>query len=88
MKVGLGAYWIFIDFLFLFIFDHSMVKSIEGYVGIRPWKLYFDDSRHNDGTELGVFIISPEDVPTKFKVRVEGSCSKNAVEYEALITCL
>lgn len=35
-----------------FIVDHSVVESIEKYVGTGPWKLYFDGSRHKDGTDM------------------------------------
>lgn len=71
-----------------FIVDHSVVESIEEYVGTRPWILYFDSLRHKDGTRVGVFIISPEDIPTKFKFRIKGIYSNNEAEYEALITGL
>lgn len=68
-----------------FIVDHSMVEPIEAYVGPRPWKLYFDGSRHKDEIGVGIFIISPENIPTKFKFKIEDPCSNNEVEYESLI---
>lgn len=68
-----------------FIVDHIVVEAIESYVEERPLKLYFDGSRHKDETGVGVFIIVPEDIPTKFEFRVESLCSNNEVEYEALI---
>lgn len=71
-----------------FIVDHSVVEAIEGYIGIRPWKLYFDGSRHKDGTGVKVFIILLEDMPTNFMFRIKGFCSNNETEYEALITGL
>lgn len=35
-----------------FIVDHSVVEVTEGYVETRPWKLYFNGSRHKDGTRV------------------------------------
>lgn len=68
-----------------FIIDHSLVKAIQNYIGEKPWKLYFDGSRHKDGTGIRILIISPTTIPTNFKFRIEGHCSNNEAEYEALI---
>lgn len=48
-------------------------------------ELYLDGSSHKDGTRIGVFILSPQDIPTRFKCRIDEKCSNNEVEYEALI---
>lgn len=69
-----------------YIVDHSVVEAIEIYVETRPWKLYFDGSRHKDGTRVGVFIIFPKDIPTKLKFRIKGICSNSEAEYGASIT--
>ncbi|WJX45968.1 hypothetical protein P8452_32810 [Trifolium repens] len=58
------------------------------YVDIQPWVLYFDGSKHKHGTGIGILIISPTQVPTKFKYKINGLCSNNEAEYEALITGL
>jgi len=50
-----------------FIIDHSMVEESLNFVDIQPWKLYFDGSGHKNGVGLGILIISPENIPTKFK---------------------
>ena len=71
-----------------FIVDHSITENVLNYLKLEPWKLYFDGSSHKDGTGVGVLIISPDKIPTKFKYRVEGFCSKNEVEYEVLIVGL
>lgn len=71
-----------------FIVDHPVVEAIQSYAETRPWKLYFDDSRRKDGTGIGVFIISPGDIPTKFKFRIEGLYLNNEVKYKALVTGL
>ncbi|KAK2370658.1 hypothetical protein QL285_083688 [Trifolium repens] len=71
-----------------FIVDHSLVEMPQEYVDIQPWILYFDGSKHKHGTGIGILIISPTKVPTKFKYKINGLCSNNEVEYEALITGL
>ncbi|XP_050895650.1 uncharacterized protein LOC127102313 [Lathyrus oleraceus] len=43
---------------------------------------------YRDGTIIGVLIISPNKIPTKFKYKIEGLCSNNEDEHEALIAGL
>ncbi|KAK2410415.1 hypothetical protein QL285_045778 [Trifolium repens] len=71
-----------------FIVDHSLVEMPQEYVDIQPWILYFDGSKHKHGTGIGILIISPTKVPTKFKYKINGLCSNNEADYEALITGL
>lgn len=71
-----------------FIVDHAIVEPSLNMVNTNPWRLYFDESRHKNGTGVGVLILSPQDIPTKFKCKVDGKCSNNEAEYEALITSL
>ncbi|XP_006605138.1 uncharacterized protein [Glycine max] len=71
-----------------FIVDHSVIEMPQDYVDTEPWILYFDGSKHKHGTGIGVLIISPNRVPTKFKYKIKGLCSNNEAEYEALITGL
>ena len=71
-----------------FIVDHAVVEPSVNMVDTDPWKLYFDGSSHKNGTGVGILIISPTGIPTSFKYRVDGKCSNNEAEYEALITRL
>ncbi|CAJ2646382.1 unnamed protein product [Trifolium pratense] len=71
-----------------FIVDHSAIESPQNYIALEPWTLYFDGSRHQHGTGIGILIISPQKIPTKFKYRINGICSNNEAEYEALIAGL
>lgn len=71
-----------------FIVDHSIDASALNYVELGLWKLYFDGSSHKKGTGMGVVIISPNKIPTTLQYKVEGICSNNKVEYEALIAGL
>lgn len=71
-----------------FIVDHSVVETMRAYVGIIPWKLYFDSFKHKDGSGVGIYILSPDNMLIKFICKIPGACSNNEVEYEALITGL
>ncbi|CAJ2657607.1 unnamed protein product [Trifolium pratense] len=71
-----------------FIVDHSAIESPQNYIALEPWTLYFDGSRHQHGTGIGILIISPQKIPTKFKYRINGICPNNEAEYEALIAGL
>ncbi|CAJ2657404.1 unnamed protein product [Trifolium pratense] len=68
-----------------FLVDHSVVEIPITYVESEPWVLYFDGSKHKHGTGIGILIISPLKIPTKFKYKINGTCSNNEAEYEALI---
>ena len=64
----------------------SVDKEKENYyVELKPWKLYFDGSRHQNGVGIGVLIISPDGEPTKIMFELNYECSNNETEYEALI---
>ncbi|WJX95108.1 hypothetical protein P8452_76467 [Trifolium repens] len=71
-----------------FIVDHSALETPQNYVDSEPWKLYLDGSKHKHGVGIGILIISPSKIPTKFKYKINGFCSNNEAEYEALITGL
>ncbi|WJX26318.1 hypothetical protein P8452_15256 [Trifolium repens] len=71
-----------------FLAEHSVSEAPIESIDIEPWNLYFDGSRHRHGTGIGIFILSPCKIPTKFKYKINGSCSNNEAEYEALITGL
>ena len=65
-----------------------MVEPSLNMVDTNPWWLYLDESSHKYGTGIGVLILSPQDIPTRFKCRIDEKCSNNKAEYEALISGL
>lgn len=71
-----------------FIFNQAMVDMVQVFIGLKPWKLYFDGYRHKNGTCIGILIISLKEIPTNFKFKVIVYCSNNEVEYEVLIAYL
>ncbi|XP_072077892.1 uncharacterized protein [Arachis hypogaea] len=52
------------------------------------WKLYFDGSKHKDGAGVGILIISPKGIPSKFLFELKYPCSNNVAEYETLVLVL
>ena len=50
--------------------------------------LHFDGSTHIEGNGIRVLIISLGKIPKKIKYRIDGPCSNNETEYEALIAGL
>lgn len=71
-----------------FIFDHEIVEVTQDYVGLKPWRFYFDGSKHKNGIGIGILIISLQEIPTKLKFKIKGFCYNNEAECEALISCI
>lgn len=72
-----------------FLVEHPGEEIPEiNLVTLKPWKLFFDGSRHKNGIGVGILIINPQGNPTQFMFELKYSCSNNEVEYEALIVGL
>src|SRR3954463_12614775 len=55
-----------------FIVEHGLVELSENLIDQSNWKLFFDGSSHKNGSGIGVLIISPQGLPTKFHYRMNG----------------
>jgi ribonuclease HI len=71
-----------------FIAYHSAIENEIDYVDHKPWIMYFDGSKHKHVAGIGIFILSPSKIPTKFNFQLNGVSSNNEAEYEALISGL
>nr|KYP45379.1 Transposon Ty3-I Gag-Pol polyprotein [Cajanus cajan] len=71
-----------------FLADHSKITKQINYLTTKPWELFFDGSKHELGTGIGLLIISPEGIPTKLSLKTNTGYSNNETEYQALITGL
>nr|KYP34903.1 Retrotransposable element Tf2 [Cajanus cajan] len=71
-----------------FLVDHSNLNEQVNYLTTKSWELFFDGSKHELGAGIGLLIVSPGGVPTKFLLRMKSECSNNETKYEALITGL
>ena len=47
--------------------------------------MIFCGSKHKKWTGVGIFILSPDGVLTRFHYKIKGECSNNEAKYEALI---
>nr|KYP36662.1 Retrovirus-related Pol polyprotein from transposon opus [Cajanus cajan] len=71
-----------------FLVDHSKLTEQINYLTTKPWELFFDGSKHELGTGIGLLIISPEGILTKLSLKTNKGYSNNETEYQALITRL
>nr|KYP76062.1 Retrovirus-related Pol polyprotein from transposon opus [Cajanus cajan] len=71
-----------------FLVDHSKMTEEINYLTTKPWELFFDGSKHELGTGIGLLIISLEGIPTKLSLKTNKGYSNNETEYQALITGL
>jgi ribonuclease HI len=71
-----------------FIVQHMIDKQLDlnvGYVTFTPWKLHFDGSACRSGCGDGIIIISPSGAVFEALSRLDRKCTKNQIEYEALL---
>ncbi|XP_042401198.1 uncharacterized protein LOC121991255 [Zingiber officinale] len=52
------------------------------------WKVYVDGSSTQQGSGVGILLISPKEVRMQLSIRLEYRATNNEVEYEALIAWL
>ncbi|XP_030939860.1 uncharacterized protein LOC115964744 [Quercus lobata] len=54
-------------------------------IELEPWKMYFDGASNQNGSGIGVLLISPKGTHMSFSGRLNFSATNNATEYEACI---
>ena len=59
----------------------------EDIMGIKVelWKMYFDEATNQNGSGIGVLLISPKGTHILFVGRLNFPTTNNAIEYEACI---
>ncbi|XP_075633364.1 uncharacterized protein LOC142605812 [Castanea sativa] len=69
------------------------VKEIQGDfldedimgIEVESWKMYFDRATNQNGSGIGVLLISPKRTHIPFSSRLDFPATNNAIEYEACI---
>ena len=59
-------------------------KDIVG-IKVESWKMYFDGATNQNGSGIGVLLISPKGTHILFSGRLNFPATNNAIEYEACI---
>ena len=54
-------------------------------IEVESWKMYFDGATNQNGSGIGVFLISPKGAHIAFPGRLNFPITNNATEYEACI---
>ena len=66
-------------------------KLDEGLVGVAsvqclpPWELYVDGAANQQGSRVGLVLVSPERITIEKSLRLNFSATNNETEYEALL---
>ena len=64
--------------------DEKLVGTISQY-RLPTWEVYVDGASNQKGSEVGLVLISPENVIIEKSLRLDFSTTNNEVEYEALL---
>ena len=62
-------------------FPYEDIMGIE----VESWKMYFDGATNQNGSGIGVLLISPKGTHIPFSGRLNFPASNNAIEYKAFI---
>ena len=54
-------------------------------IEVESWKMYFDGATNQNGSRIGVLLISPKGTHIPFSGRLNFPTTNNATEYEACI---
>ena len=73
--------------------SHEEAEEIQGdfpdkdimRIEAESWKMYFDGATNQNGSGIGVLLISPKGTHIPFSGRLNFPASNNAIEYKAFI---
>ena len=54
-------------------------------IKVESWKMYFDEATNQNGSSIGVLLISSKGTHIPFSGRLNFLATNNAIEYEACI---
>ena len=64
--------------------DERMV-AVASIQGLPPWELYVDGAANQQGSGVGLVLVSPEKTTIEKSLRLNFSVTNNETEYEALL---
>ena len=71
--------------------ERGSEKLDEGLIGVvsvqcpLPWELYVDGAANQQGSGVGLVLVSPERITIEKSLRLNFSATNNEAEYEALL---
>ena len=68
--------------------NHNMGERSVGVVSVRcpmPWELYVDGTANQQGSGVGIVLVSPEKIIIEKSLRLSFSATNNEAGYEALL---
>ena len=68
--------------------DESMDERLVGMAsiqGLQPWELYVDEAANQQGSGVGLVLVSPEKITIEKSLRLNFSATNNEAEYETLL---
>ena len=68
--------------------NHNMGERSVGVVFVQhpmPWELYVDEATNQQGSGVGLVLVSPEKITIEKSLRLSFSATNNEAEYEALL---
>ena len=68
--------------------NHNVGEGSVGVVSIQcpmPWELYVDRAANQQGSRVGLVLVSPEKIIIEKSLRLSFSATNNEAEYQALL---
>ena len=68
--------------------QHGMDEKLVGLISAQcpsPWKVYVDGAANQQGSRVGLVLVSPEKITIEKSLRLGFSAINNETEYEALL---